>query len=417
MRANTAVVDIEITRKLTDLTVPDGHSAALVLFRLHGRPLGWGASPVTEGRLDGGTLVRQLVHQHAWSCALPLAERAVRSGRAPGAVDAASLLQSPPQSLSSGPLVTVAVRSRTPASRLRQCLDSLVRLDYPLVDLVLIDASDDRKQVEAMVRDRYPRVRYVGAPGLGVASRRAVAECRGDILALTDGDAVVDAQWVSALVHVFLADPEVMTVSGLVLPRSVRRPFRPTLPAGAPFGRRWWRAGEDWDSIDGATRNALERASSNIAYWRPGGPAATRHTRVWEPAAIVRTLSATPTPCPVQRPGPLRESDRSVDLAEGLTSIDDAPTDDSIRLHVAWAGQPVGRVRIPHQGAVVSPLWIGDAIAQQLTWSVLDAGLGLGAHVSKALLTADLARYVLPRWEAELRGSSFVPGTRAADAA
>ena len=44
-----------------------------------------------------------------------------------------------------------------------------------------------------------------------MASRRAIAECRGDILALTDGDAVVDHHWVSALVNVFLSDPEVMT--------------------------------------------------------------------------------------------------------------------------------------------------------------------------------------------------------------
>jgi hypothetical protein len=417
MPAVTAVVDFEITRKLTEFSVPAGHAAALVLVRLHGRPLGWGASPVTDGRLDSGSLVRQLVQQHAWSCALPLAERAVRSGRAPGALDATRMLLSPPQSLSSGPHVTVAVRSRTQASRLRPCLDSVTRIEYPFIDRVLIDASDDRKRVEALVRDQYPDIRYVSAPGLGMVSRRAVAECRGDILALTDGDAVVDAQWVSALVHVFLADPDVMTVSGLVLPRSLRRPFRPTLPAGAPFCRRWWRAPEDWDSIDGATETTLERASSNIAYWRPGSPTSPRHTCVWEPAAIVRAPSSTPTPCPSARRGPLREIDRSVDLADGLTSIGDALADDSIRLQVSWAGQRVGRVRIPHQGAIVSPLWIADSIAQQLTWTVLDAGLGLGQEVARALITADLSRYVLSRWDAELRGADAAAVSRAVDAA
>ena len=140
-----------------------------------------------------------------------------------------------------GPLVTVAVRSRTDASRLQPCLDSLLRLDYPSLDLVLIDASEDRKHVEALVRDRYPRIRYTSAPGLGMASRRAIVECRGDILAVTDGDAVVDRHWVTALVNVFLSDPEVMTVSGLTIPQQLRRPLRTTLPAGAPFCRNWWR--------------------------------------------------------------------------------------------------------------------------------------------------------------------------------
>ena len=62
-----------------------------------------------------------------------------------------------------------------------------------------------------------------------MASRRAIAECRGDILAVTDGDAVVDRHWVTALVHVFLSDPEVMTVSGLTIPHAAAS----SLPADA----------------------------------------------------------------------------------------------------------------------------------------------------------------------------------------
>jgi hypothetical protein len=205
-----------------------------------------------------------------------------------------------------------------------------------------------------------------------------------------------------------------MTVSGLVLPRLLQRPFKPSLPAGAPFCRRWWRTRDDWDSVDGAPHRALERASANIAYWRPGTAQSSRFTRVWDPAAIVRTLTATPTPQPATRLGPVRERERRVDLADGVPSIDDATTDDSLRLTVTWAGEPIGTVQIPHRGAVVSPLWVGDAIAQQLTSAVLDAGLGLGPQVSRALLTADLARYILPRWEAARPAASATPGARTA---
>jgi glycosyltransferase involved in cell wall biosynthesis len=407
--AGASVVDFEITRKLSDLALPDGPSA-LVLFRLHGRPLGWGAGRVTDGRLDGAALVRQFLQQHAWTCALPLAERAVRSGRPPRTLDATTLLQSPPPSVSSGPLVTVAVRSRTLASRLQPCLDSLLRLDYPALDLVLIDASDDRKQVESLVRERYPQIRYTSAPGVGMASRRAIAECRGDILAVTDGDAVVDRQWVSAFVHVFLSDPEVMTVSGLGLPRYLRRPFRPTLPAGAPFCRHWWRVREDYESIDGATQRALERASCNVAYWRPGGALPPRYTRVWEPAALVRTSSITPNSHPSTRRASVRTLDRHVDLRDGVVPISDASTYDALRIRVTWLGEPVGTVTIAHHGAVASRLWIEDAIAQQLTASVLDAGPRLGPQISQALLTADLVRYIVSRWEPVMQGST-VPAT------
>jgi len=409
MSAGASVVDFEITRKLSDLALPEGPSA-LVLFRLHGRPLGWGAGRVTDGRLDGAALVRQFLHQHAWTCALPLAERAIQGGRPLRTIDATALLQSPPPSISSGPLVTVAVRNRTLASRLQPCLDSLLRLAYPSLDLVLIDASDDRKNVEALIGERYPQIRYCSSPGVGMASRRAIAECRGDILAVTDGDAIVDRNWVSTLVNVFLSDPEVMTVSGLALPRSLRRPFRPTLPAGAPFCRHWWRVRPDYESIDGATQRALERASCNVAYWRPGGALPARYTRVWEPAALVRTPAVAPAPHPSARRGLVRTLDRHIDLRDGVVPISDAAGHDAVRLRITWFGEPIGTVRLAHHGAVVSRLWIEDAIAQQLTASVLDAGLHLGPQVSQALLTADLARYIVSRWEPVMQGPT-VPST------
>src|SRR4249919_2846083 len=56
MRTPTAVLDLEISGKFTELNDIGDFAGALVLFRLHGRPLGWGAAPVTEGRLDRGAL-------------------------------------------------------------------------------------------------------------------------------------------------------------------------------------------------------------------------------------------------------------------------------------------------------------------------------------------------------------------------
>ena len=125
----------------------------------------------------------------------------------------------------------------------------------------------------------------------------------------------------------------------------------------------------------------------------------SRYTRVWEPAAIVRTLAVTPTFQPNSRRGPMRTLDRQVDVRDGIVPISDASAYDQIRLHVTWAAEPVGTARIAHHGAIVSRLWIEDAIAQQLTAQVLDAGLHLGPQVTHALLTADLVRYVLSRWE------------------
>jgi hypothetical protein len=393
---SAAVLDLEITRKFPELNSLGDVDGALVLFRLHGRPLGWGAAPVTAGRLDTPALVRQLLDQHAWSCALALTERALQNGAPPRTLDLTGMLQAPPQEPTSGPLVTVAVCNTTPSAGLDACLESLQRLDYTPLDLVVIDASDDRKRVERMVKDRFPHIRYTSAPAAG-ATECAVAECRGDILAITDGDAIVDTRWVSKLAHIFLSDPDVMTVSGLALPRSIQKPFRASLPAGAPFCREWSRVHHESSATGAPMPRVLDCASANVAFWRPGRAASSAYTHVFEPAAIVRSQSSTLTPSAAARRVSLREADRSIDLADRLVAIDDATSFDGLRLHVAWMGRAIGDVHIAHRGATVSPLWVADAIAQQLTVEILDARLGIGEHVCRALLTADLARFILSR--------------------
>jgi hypothetical protein len=415
MRTPTAVLELEISGKFTELDDIGDFVGALVLFRLHGRPLGWGAAPVIDGRLDRGALVRQLLEQHAWSCALPLAERAVLSGIPPRAIDVGSMLQSPPSAPPSGPLVTVAVCNRTPAAELQPCLDSLVALDYAALDLVLVDASDAPKDVEALVRERYPSIRYFAASASSTASRQAIAECRGDVLALTHGDAAVDRRWVSRLAAVFLADPEVMAVTGLTLPRSIGRPMRAALPAGAPFCREWQRVDES-GGITGGLPQLLERAGGNMAFWQPGVSVAGPYTHVFEPAAIVRAASPSPVPFSARRV-PLTHTSRAIDLADALLPIADADGADNLELNVSWSGAPIGTAHIAHHGATVSPLWLADAIAQQLTVEVLDARLGVGEHVCRALVTADLARYIVGRLGLGARSasaSSAKNGVRAA---
>ena len=48
-------------------------------------------------------------------------------------------------------------------------------------------------------------MRYVcePRPGLNWARNRAISEARGEIIAFTDDDVVVDRQWVKALARVF----------------------------------------------------------------------------------------------------------------------------------------------------------------------------------------------------------------------
>ena len=60
---------------------------------------------------------------------------------------------------------------------------------------------------------------------------------------------------------------------------------------------------------------------------------------------------------------------------------------------------------------------MADAIAQQLTVEVLDARLGVGEHVCRALITADLARHVVGRLGIDCRSAHGASAKKPAAAA
>ena len=193
---------------------------------------------------------------------------------------------------------------------------------------------------------------------------------------------------------------------GLTLPRSIERPLRAGLPAGAPVLSRVVARGHGMEPGGPLEQKVLERASANIAFWQPGSAATGAYTHVFEPAALVRVASTSSLSLTEPRRVPITHVTRTVDLAAGLQPIADATGADDIVLNVMWSGANLGTAHVAHHGGVVSPLWMADTIAQQLTAEVLDARLGVGEHVCRALLTADLARHVVGRLGIDVRSAN-----------
>ena len=322
--AETAVIDLELSLPLCDRHGLEGCADALVLLRLRGEPVAFLRVPVTGGHLAADVVARRIISEHAGAVAAATARQAIAEGIARGTLtprpDVPALMASPRPPRSDTPLVTVAVCTRERPADLARCLDALRRLDYPNLDLLVVDNAPASDATEAVVR-RHPCVRCVREPrpGLDWARNRAILECRGDILAFADDDVVVDPGWVDALVRVFLADPQVMAVTGLVIPDELatdaQRLFETYGGFGRGFTRRWWR-GAAGRPIAGDHGGAGKFGTgANMAYRRPvfdaiGGfdPALdvgtctngggdlemffrvikAGHTLVYEPSAIVR---------------------------------------------------------------------------------------------------------------------------------
>lgn len=301
--SRVAVFDTDVAGSVADRDGLDGYASAQILVRFRGEPIGYVRLPVRDGRVPGAAIVEAARREHRGPLNVPLA-RAALGGQ-------------PRPSTS----VTAVVCTRNRPADLARCLGSLLQLRYPHLDLLVVDNAPSNDDSKRLVLEHYPTVRYVREPkpGLDWARNRAITECRGDILAYTDDDVVVDPAWAERLAAVFEADAAVMAVTGLVVPFELETRAQQLFELYGGFGRgfrrRWFRARPGRPAALELGGAGAFGTGANMAYRRrvfdlvgPFDPAmdvGTRtngggdlemffrvlkhgHALVYEPAAIVR---------------------------------------------------------------------------------------------------------------------------------
>ena len=115
------------------------------------------------------------------------------------------------------PKVSVVVCSYNGHKTLRDCLESLVRLDYPNYEIILVD--DGSTAATAQICSDFPQVTYDRQENLGlsVARNKGASLATGDIVAYTDDDCVVDEHWLRYLVQA-MQDQQVEAIGGPNIP-------------------------------------------------------------------------------------------------------------------------------------------------------------------------------------------------------
>lgn len=113
------------------------------------------------------------------------------------------------------PRVSVVVASYNAAHTLADCLDSLLHLDYPDYEILVIDdgSTDDTPGLTA----GYPQVRTLRHKvnlGLSTARNLGIRAATGDVIAFTDADCRVDRDWLRYLVAGLNADPGLAGIGG-----------------------------------------------------------------------------------------------------------------------------------------------------------------------------------------------------------
>jgi GT2 family glycosyltransferase len=232
------IVDIDLTSPPRELLSTVGYREVRATIRAHGIPIGEVWLPTSDAP-DEAAIRRIAVDRLSWPILRQLLRDAVGVGGAARPADADDLLQSRPAAgAREAPTVSVAVCSRDRESDLELCLAALDRLDPPADEILVIDNAPRTHGTRKVVA-RHPRARYVCelTPGLDWARNRAIAEARGDVIAYTDDDVLVDPKWVGALKHAFAEAPDAAAVTGLVLPAELETRAQELFEEYGGFGR------------------------------------------------------------------------------------------------------------------------------------------------------------------------------------
>jgi glycosyltransferase involved in cell wall biosynthesis len=115
--------------------------------------------------------------------------------------------------------VSITVPSRDRPNDIRRCLESLTthKSRFPF-EIIVADNNPSSGLTEPVVRS-FPGVTYLPEPRPGVTFARnaAALHAKGDIIVCTDDDVTYLDGWLDNLIAPY-ADPEVMAVSGMVIP-------------------------------------------------------------------------------------------------------------------------------------------------------------------------------------------------------
>ncbi|HUO06529.1 MAG TPA: glycosyltransferase [Candidatus Binataceae bacterium] len=99
------------------------------------------------------------------------------------------------------PMVSVVICAYNAERTMRACLESLRKLDYPNFEVVIVD--DGSRDRTAEISMDFPEFRLIRQPNKGLSTARNVGmhAARGEFIAYTDSDCVVDPHWLTLMVR------------------------------------------------------------------------------------------------------------------------------------------------------------------------------------------------------------------------
>ena len=269
------ILEVELGRPVSAVSALDEKTGriyrrALYLVRLHTQPLGMVMLQFDEQGISASAFARHIWHslsakinEHLCEDGLPeissLDENGLPSSTTP------RCLEKREQFLAHAPFVSVIVSTRNRPDSFQSCLQSLLTLNYPHYEVIIVDNAPNTSATADYIQKTYgdvPEVRYIREerPGLSWARNCGIRAAKGEILAFTDDDVVADPYWLLELARGFSVTDEVACVTGLVLPLELETPAQLWFEeyVGGSWSERWFK------------QRVFDKAKRHVHLLRPG---------------------------------------------------------------------------------------------------------------------------------------------------
>jgi glycosyltransferase involved in cell wall biosynthesis len=233
------ICEIELSEPLVAISAfkhdrEQRYARAHCLLRLHSQPIGLVDFPFAGEELAPAEYIPLIwqelgeqINAHLRADGLPQVQGLQEAGLSAGEIP--RCVQERQAFLQSAPLASVVLCTRDRPDRLKRVLPSLLAQQYPDYEVIVVDNAPSTSATAELIAKEYAqeaRVRYVreDRPGLSAARNCGVAQARGEIIAFTDDDVVLDALWLVGLSRGFSVTEKVACVTGLIVPLELETP-------------------------------------------------------------------------------------------------------------------------------------------------------------------------------------------------
>jgi O-antigen biosynthesis protein len=224
---------IELDAPLPPITASDGvnsprYGSVQMLVRLHHTPLGMVELPLLEDTLTAETYAPVIweklsdpINSHLKRDGLGELTNLPTSGLSSAGTP--SCKHEEERLLKESPLISVVICTHERPKMLRICLESIFKLQYPNYEVVVVDnapkTDTTRVEVEKFIEQSF-NLQYVVEPNQGQcwARNTGARAARGELIAYTDDDVIVDSHWLVGVLRGFSAGENVGGVNGLTIP-------------------------------------------------------------------------------------------------------------------------------------------------------------------------------------------------------